>query len=548
MRIAIIGFGPKGLHALERLLDHATAIPRRASLEIDLFEPDPNPGAGPNYAPDQPGYLRMNVAADQIDLWWPDSLAVPRSVQRSFARWRAGTDTYPSRSEVGCYLSDGFESLLRHAPRAATIRLHATEVDAVRANGVAWDVEAGGSLAGTYDEVLIATGHVQTSPTGLAAGWRHAAPLVPRVFPVERHLTPETVPGGSVVAIRGFGLSFIDAALALTVGRGGSFRPTGHPFRLAYSPSPDDPLRILPFSRTGRSMLAKPDHDLATRVPELAEIARRGRDQVVALADEVDLFHDLLPILAASAGVCLEAASGDHDENPDAWFANAAAGFGDEGTDPAGAIARSLAVGAGLEPPGLAWAVGHVWRSLYPAIVHRLGDGGLLEGDWPAFHRLAAELERVAFGPSPLNAARLLALIEAGVVDLSLVGGAELRDRNGRTYLSRPGAEHALDVVVDAVLPGPGVLPAQSALIDGLLADGCARVAGARRGLDVEPDGSCRASDGSPSLGLAAIGRPTEDVVIGNDTLGRSLHPLSDRWARRVVQRCLDASARELVH
>ena len=67
-------------------------------------------------------------------------------------------------------------------------------------------------------------------------------------------------------------------------------------------------------------------------------------------------------------------------------------------------------------------------------------------------------------------------------------------------------------------------------------------------GLDVEPDGSCRASDGSPSLGLAAIGRPTEDVVIGNDTLGRTLHPLSDRWARRVVQRCLDASARELVH
>jgi hypothetical protein len=37
--------------------------------------------------------------------------------------------------------------------------------------------------------------------------------------------------------------------------------------------------------------------------------------------------------------------------------------------------------------------------------------------------------------------------------------------------------------------------------------------------------------------GLAAIGRPTEDSVIGNDTLSRTLHPLADRWARRVLER-----------
>ena len=51
------------------------------------------------------------------------------------------------------------------------------------------------------------------------------------------------------------------------------------------------------------------------------------------------------------------------------------------------------------------------------------------------------------------------------------------------------------------------------------------------------PDGSCRARDGSITPGLAAIGRPTEDSVIGNDTLSRSLHPQADRWARRVTRR-----------
>ena len=178
MRIAIVGFGPKGLYALERLLDHAAALPPHARLEVDLFEPDPNPGAGPNYAPDQPAYLRMNFAADLIDMWWPDSRAVPRSAQHPFVRWRGGGPgsgaAYPSRADVGEYLSAGFESLLRYAPRALTIRLRETAVDAVRANGGAWDVYAADALAGSYDEVLLATGHQQR-----AAG-------EPGVFPVGR--------------------------------------------------------------------------------------------------------------------------------------------------------------------------------------------------------------------------------------------------------------------------------------------------------------------------------------------------------------------------
>jgi uncharacterized NAD(P)/FAD-binding protein YdhS len=544
MRVAIVGFGPKGLHALERLLDHAHALGAADSLVIDLFEADPNPGAGPNYAPEQPDYLRMNFAADLIDLWWPESHAVPPAAQRSFVRWRAprgAVEAYPPRAEVGRYLSDGFESLLRHAPRAATVRLRATPVEAVLANGPAWDVSCSGAVAGTYDEVLIATGHAPSSPTGLAAAWSHAARLVPRVFPVERWLTRSEVAPASAVAIRGFGLTFLDAAIALTEGRGGSFRPGRRSFELVYEPSPDQVALIAPLSRTGRPMLAKPGPDVTVGLHELSAIALRGRAELAALDAPVDLCHDLLPILARTAGDSLLAATGARC-NPDEWFSNAATGVAnDEGSSAAEAIERSLEVGAGLAPPDLAWAVAHAWRALYPAIVQRLGDGGLRERDWPAFQRLAAEMERVAFGPSPLNAAKLLALVEAGVVDLSLVHGAALVDRDGRTFLAGAAGEQAVDVVIDAVLPGPGAQPGHDPLLDGLVAAGHARIAAARRGLDVALDGSCRGRAGGLSPGLAAIGRPTEDAVIGNDTLSRTLHPLADRWARRVVER-----AREL--
>ena len=105
-------------------------------------------------------------------------------MQRSFARWRPATvepaAAYPPRAQVGAYLTEGFESLLRHAPRTVTIRLRELAVEAVRANGAAWDAWAGGAPVGTYDEVLIATGHERHGTADLDARRAARAAGVPR--------------------------------------------------------------------------------------------------------------------------------------------------------------------------------------------------------------------------------------------------------------------------------------------------------------------------------------------------------------------------------
>ena len=174
-------------------------------------------------------------------------------------------------------------------------------------------------------------------------------------------------------------------------------------------------------------------------------------------------------------------------------------------------IERSLAIGAGLAPPDTNWALGHAWRELYPAIVESLGGRALGDEAWPAFARLAARMERLAFGPSPENAAKLLALIDSGRVDLRHVHGGPIRS--------------PVDAEIDTVLPGP---QSRAPVLDQLVQDGHVHVASGRRGITTDVDGSC-------APGLAVIGRPTEDWVIGNDTLNRALHPQVDRWARRVA-------------
>ncbi len=531
MRVAIAGLGPKGLFALERLLDHARDLDPAPRIEIDIFEPHPAPGAGPVYDPDQPPYLRMNFAADQLDMWWPTGGAVPRALRRSFVEWRAARggddDAYPPRAEVGRYLCEGFETLRQHAPRNVAVNVRRATVEAVRQSEGGWHVHAD-RAAGCYDDVLIAVGHQSTSATALAEDWTHDAPLVPAVFPVDRWLTRDAVAPGATVATRGFALTFIDAALALTEGRGGSFEPLDHPYRLRYVPGDGDVRAIVPFTRTGLPMLAKPEPAIAAQMPALAHIAAEGRDQLSALRGPLDLRRDVVPILNAVAAAGLQAAHlgvrGPHrvpDPGP---------------CGPADAIERSLAIGAGLIAPDRAWALGHAWRALYPAIVSRLGGDGLAAGGWPAFLRLAAGMERIAFGPPAINAAKLLALIETGRVDLAHVRGGELVSRRERMFLQSSTGSMPVDVAVDAVLPGPGAAGHGGLLAD-LIARGYARVSPGRRGLDVTSDGGCRARDGSISLGLSAIGRPTEDSVIGNDTLSRSLHPHADRWARSVVRR-----------
>lgn len=500
-KVVLVGLGPKGLFALERLLDAA----RRSAtaLDVHVLEPHAVPGAGPVYDPGQPRYLRMNFAAENIDLWPPGSGAVPPAVQRSFSQWRTTSqaERYPPRAEVGGYLADGMALLCRHAPDGVTITIHRTRACSIERGRADWTVHGDDGGQHLCDEVLVAIGH------DINAG---------QVFPVEDWLP--RLPAGGTLAIRGFALTCIDACLAATEGRGGTFASDGDPYRLRYTPGPTSASAIFPFSRSGRPMLAKPDPQIASGNPRLPEIAADARTRIHGLRGGL---AELCTVLGEAVTATLEAAGGTTGDAGH-WLTEASAGRcprvpGDAGSE----LEHSLSVGCGQVAPDLQWALGQTWRDVYPALVARLGADGLEVADWPSFRRLSAQMERVAFGPPAINAAKLLALVDAGVVDLTRVACGPIRDA---------------DLALDAVIPGPGV-PGTGGLLRTLLDDGLARLAPGRRGIEVAPDATCISREGRRVSGLAVLGRATEDWVIGNDTLSRDLHPHAGRWAQRVVRR-----------
>ena len=554
LRVAIVGLGPKGLFALERLLDQAHRLTPHARLVIDLFEPHPSPGSGPVYDPSQPEYLRMNLAADRLNMWGNGSRAVPCSDRLSFLDWCPSVgdemfadDVYPPRAQVGRYLVDGLARMLERLPTGTSVTLRPLKVRASERIGSRWRVVTADGSTHAFDEVLVAVGHRTEVEAPFVGSWTHSAPLIPAVYPVTHWLSRGNVPPGSAVAMRGFALTFLDAALALTEGRGGAFEADDQRFRLRYVPSVDDVGVILPFSRTGSPMLAKPEPAIAASIPALKWITDSGRETVLALPATFAFDDDFLTILALIVSRAFLAANGHRSEGEQTrgvvglvrrWLNVAANGVPSAPpSDPVVELERSLQVALGLRPPGLAWALGESWRGLYPAIVTRFSGAGLATRSWPAFRRLADQMERMAFGPPPMNAAKLLALIEARSVDLSHLAGAQITTVNRTTSIRNEHGAHPVGAVVNAVLPGAGALGSSAGLLGQLLADRHARIAPGKRGLDVDLDGTCIGADGNRTEGLAAIGRPTEDSVIGNDTLNRSLHSYADRWALRVVSR-----------
>ena len=438
MRVAIAGLGPKGLFALERLLDRIARAGSAATVEIDVFEPHPVPGAGPVYDPGQPAWLRMNFSDEQIGeryIAWRDA---------SGPGEQAGG--YSARADVGRHLAASLRTLLAHTPPGVRVTVVPHRVDGLEREDGGWRVVAAGA-AGTYDEVLLAIGHARSWDGALARKWTHAVPLIDGVFPVERI----AVAAGATVAVRGFALTFLDAALALSEGRGGRFAPTAHPYRLRYVPGDAGAAALIPFSRSGRPLLAKPQAHVAAGVPGLDAIATAGRERLAAGAGLLDVLAGVAEASLRAAGSPAPAPAGIT-----AWLM--AGRIPSAGETAREELARSLDVATGSRAPGLAWALGHAWRAIYPAIVARFSHGGMTVAAWPAFRRLAIEMERVAFGPPVATAARQLALVEAGRIDLRFAAGGTLVSADGRTWVCRGGERRAVDAVIDAVLPPPGAV------------------------------------------------------------------------------------------
>lgn len=517
LRIGIVGVGPKGLFALdalESMLREGAGTPP----VLHLFEPHHAPGAGPVYDPGQADHLRMNFRSGSIGLR-EDSGSFCSWARCTHPRW-ADPAGYAPRRLVGEYLHACFKSLTERLSGRVRIQLHPWIVTGAQFAGGSWTVQ-GESKEVVVDELLIATGH--TSRRSLDRPPRHPA-LIPSVYPVSQRLSLCSVPAGGTVAIRGFGLTSMDAILTL-LGRTESTRPR----------------RIVPYSRSGRPMVPKADPESrGAKTSPPSAFWEEGRARVAG-SSTVAGMEEILMTTAADAWSASREPAGNASDPEGAvrhhlqWLLQNPAGrIG--GETPRETLGRGLAVARGTADWDPERALGETWRGLYPGFVEAVGNGRIALSERPRFRRLCHEMERISFGPPAFVVERMIEGADEGIVDLSFLDDPDVEFGHG-VRLVGTGGECTADRLIDAVLDPPGATPGSSSLLRGLVRDGHLVIEPGTEGVSVAHDGSALDRDGARTPGLAVIGRPTEGSVLGNDTLSRTLHRHPTEWAERVARR-----------
>lgn len=514
--LALIGTGPRALGALEALARSGCVA------EVVLFGPDPHPGAGPNFSPEQSPLGLLNIPLHAIDLPPAPIAGFP-----DLADWlhRPDPDSYPTRAELGSYLAARFAALVQDGP--LPIRHHPDVITDIA------PLDRGWLVAGQrFDAVLLAPGQPATRPDDQMARWqthaaRTGADLLP-AYPDDALLAAAQGWAGAQVGVRGLGLATLDVLRVLTEGLGGRFEAG------RYLPSGREPARILPFSLNGLPPFPKPATAAldAALDPTDAETTAFS----AALARAVTLPPEAA--LRAICGPLASAAARILGTRPDDWLAaEREAPASQHQADPVVTLRTAIAMARGDLAPDAGYVIGALWRKWQNPLRRGFNPALLPDATAKALIGFDEGLKRYSYGPPLAAAERLLALIEAGLVDLRATDDPDIRLTARGWHLHEGGMLAEVTAMVDAVLPPPRLAGLNDPLFVALDRQGLICPAAEGMGASVAPDGNLIGADGQPVAGLALLGRMGLGSVIAADSIHDCFGASADRWAAGIAAR-----------
>ncbi|WP_296620620.1 FAD/NAD(P)-binding protein [Marivirga sp.] len=500
-KIAIVGLGPKGMYALERILAQLKASPVQQIVEIHLFNKTTFMGSGDVYRSDQPDYLQMNFSNKHINMWPaelpPPVVEHPLSLSEYLKKQNSIDEIDPlfsSRAMVGAYLENGYAQLCANLPENVIIHQHISKVGSIVKVGTHYSIEfeeqgETPSLS-DFQNILISTGHQQHKTPDDASENE-----ISFIYPVEDKL--KNIREGQIVAIKGMGLTFIDAALALTEGRGGAFTDSDDG-KLIYKATGKEPRCIFPFSKSGWPMLPKHNFNEYPRELYVSKLSRLK-------PKKLSFQNDILPLITQDMEFAyyrtlfaeqkeLLAYHPNYDE-----VKNQINDFHEKHPQYKLFSMRNL-----LEPAFDSYKrtdqnileylkiyshekienIEHkaqlraaaVWQRFSPLFNELYSFSGLDAKSHQEFDQYYfGKFNRIAYGPPPQNLKKILALAEAGIINFQFARSPEIRIYKSGFVLSNDESEMYCDVLIDARIPKNAMEKEASGLFSNLCKNGLAR-------------------------------------------------------------------------
>ncbi|WP_051201438.1 FAD/NAD(P)-binding protein [Christiangramia portivictoriae] len=580
-RIAIVGLGPKGLYALERLLAQINHRKITSRVEIHLFNSSKYFGAGDIYDLDQPEYLLMNYSSDNINAWIDEKPSAILQKTTNFREWlllngfKRDSKTYlqyAPRALVGRYLNEVYQTLIRSA--SANVKIfpyHDSVLDIIKSQAEFEIITSRhkGHSAIQCDEVLLTTGH-QSSGADFGSSLQNSS-KIDFVYPTYKKLSK--VEKGTV-GIRGFGLTCIDTILELTEGRGGHFKPVASQFQ--YFKSGNEPDCIYVFSRSGLPMIPRIADDEA--IDRLYYFTEANIEKL----NDPTFTEDYLPLIKKECYFqyyrtlfelhqselkfdtefqkVFEQISEFLQKHP-----NLSIYSWDKFIDPF--LDRqyishqqmldymkllTMEASKGIRKSPMMSAAG-VWRKISPIFNKFYSFGKLDAESHKVFDtRYFGIFNRISYGPPVENFKKLIALGESGLLNFSAVRNSEIIKETGvspiqiRTKKNIDDEDQSIDIPIDVLIDAripKGIDPRPNRLYSNLIKNGLLRkfvnhsgTLFQTGGIDITASGHAINRNGVVEHHLSLYGTPTEGVTHDNDTLSRSRNNFAGVWALHVSE------------
>ncbi|MDR6301583.1 FAD/NAD(P)-binding protein [Mesonia maritima] len=563
--VAIIGFGPKGLYALERLLAFIKAE-KTHQISIYVFNKTSFFGSGDIYRSDQPHYLLMNYANENINSWYKNEPEPIVKNAESYVEWKARKEKiqqeellekFSARAEVGEYLEWSFQQLLENLPKNCSIHQEVIEIGDLQKENEKIQLFSTSTekYHVKFDQVMITTGHQRHKIE------KNHSQVIPFIYPVEKKL--EEILPNKTIAIKGLGLTFIDAVLALTEGKGGKFTKIKNGFSYQFSGS--EPKKIIPFSRTGLPMFPKlnlKDENLPSYLSQATSKFSRPYDfekelfplilQDILFAYYKSFFQQKNEKLSYAEDFkkVEQQIEKFHQKYPKiekfSWKKLTNPHFSTENLHDATAKYLSFLISEKEKPRESPYLMAaSAWKKISAEFNELYSFNGLTPKSQELFDKTYFGLfNRIAFGPPVKNLQKIQALVECGIIDFSFVKNPIVDLNSEKVQLKKSHEIVDCDYLIDARIPKNDMEKEQSGLFKNIIQHKFGRLNKNKSddftyipgNLAISKKGDLLEPSGKPDAQISLYGTPTEGSVYDNDTLSRERNNFADCWAQKAIQ------------
>jgi uncharacterized NAD(P)/FAD-binding protein YdhS len=462
IQVAIIGVGPRGLSILQRLSELFHQLPGGCAVEVHLVDPGDS-GQGV-HSSRQPSYLLTNTIANQVTMFsdgrgpsftkWSNEAGYRRFSRAYFptgddAGETVGEHDYLPRSMLGEYLSWVFDRTVRALPSDVHLIHHrdrAVDIENIGAGRLAIRLAQGAEIYSDF--AILATGHCERIPTDEDSAFEtftqenaarnHRLVYCSNPYPVDKL---QRIAPGADVAVQGFGLTAYDVISALTVGRGGCFERTGKEMR--YFPSGREPnihlfsRQCLPFSARGVNQKGTTGQHRAQFFTREAVQRLKKRATSCRKGGQLDFEAEVLPLLLREMGYAYRTATEQRYLPPEEYhFCPADRRAVESIIDPLRGrsfanhsefkkffveyIVNDLKQAELGNVAGPVKAATDVIRDTRASLREAVEFAGLTPSSHQTFNaKYVPMMNRISFGPPMQRNFELLALLNAGVVNLA---------------------------------------------------------------------------------------------------------------------------------